>query len=106
MLDSSADGGQCGLSWLGRGQLNRFKEEEFVAFEMPLPPLETQRAIVARWQAAQAEAYAAEERVRQGGSGDRDADFPMLILELKAPSSKKEAQAPSLCRGGSLFAGV
>ena len=30
-----------------------------------LPPLETQRAIVARWQAAQAEADAAEERVKQ-----------------------------------------
>ena len=33
--------------------------------EIPLPPLETQRAIVARWQAAQAEADAAEERVKQ-----------------------------------------
>ena len=34
---------------------NRFKEEEFSNFRMPLPPLPVQQAIVARWEAAQAE---------------------------------------------------
>jgi type I restriction enzyme S subunit len=44
---------------------NRFKEEEFLRFELPLPPLEMQRAIVARWQQAQAEIASANERVKQ-----------------------------------------
>jgi len=44
---------------------NRFKEEEFLSLEIPLPPLETQRAIVARWQQALAEIAAANERLEQ-----------------------------------------
>ncbi len=32
---------------------NRFREEFFLQFEMPLPPLEVQRAIVAAWEQAQ-----------------------------------------------------
>lgn len=43
---------------------NRFKEEEFLQFEIPLPPLETQRAIVARWQTAQAEIATAHEQAQ------------------------------------------
>lgn len=41
------------------------KLDFFESIAIPLPPLTTQRAIVARWQAAQAEADAKEERVRQ-----------------------------------------
>ena len=33
---------------------NAVKPEQIEAVDVPLPPLETQRAIVARWQAAQA----------------------------------------------------
>lgn len=40
---------------------NRFKEEEFVEFELPLPPLEVQQAIVARWQHAQKQLDAARK---------------------------------------------
>jgi type I restriction enzyme S subunit len=42
---------------------NRFKEEEFLDFEIPLPPISTQEAIVKRWQKAQREIQAAKERV-------------------------------------------
>jgi hypothetical protein len=44
---------------------NRFKEEEFLKFEIPLPPLETQQAIVTRWQQAQAEIEAAKASLQQ-----------------------------------------
>jgi hypothetical protein len=47
---------------------NRFKEEEFLKLEMPLPPLAEQRAIVERWRSAQAQIAAAEnlmEKPRQ-----------------------------------------
>jgi type I restriction enzyme S subunit len=39
---------------------NRFKEEEFLAFELLLPPLAEQQAVVARWRELRAEAAAAE----------------------------------------------
>lgn len=38
---------------------NRFKEEEFLKLEMPLPPLPEQRAIVERWRSAHAQIAAA-----------------------------------------------
>ena len=41
---------------------NRFKENEFLCMELPLPTLETQRAILAQWQKAQAEIAASEMR--------------------------------------------
>ena len=42
---------------------NRFKEEEFLGFEISLPPLPEQKAIVARWRKAQDEIAAARTRV-------------------------------------------
>jgi type I restriction enzyme S subunit len=42
---------------------NRFKEEQFLSFEVPLPPLAEQRAIVASWRKAQDEVAAARKRV-------------------------------------------
>ena len=44
---------------------NRFKEEEFLKLEMPLPPLAEQRAIVERWRSAQAQIAAASVRVEK-----------------------------------------
>ena len=49
----------------GASGRKRVQPEQIESVDVPLPPLETQRAIVARWQAAQAEADAAEERVRR-----------------------------------------
>ena len=42
---------------------NRFKEEQFLGFEIPLPPLFEQRAIVARWHKARSAISAAYRRV-------------------------------------------
>lgn len=44
---------------------NRFKEEEFLSFEISLPPLAEQNAIVACWRKAQDEIAAARERVEK-----------------------------------------
>lgn len=42
---------------------NRFKEENFLDFEIPLPPLPIQQAIVEKWRNAQEEIRAASKRV-------------------------------------------
>ena len=44
---------------------NRFKEEEFLNFEIPLPPLAEQEAIVARWRKAQRDIAAAKKRIEK-----------------------------------------
>ncbi len=44
---------------------NRFKEDHFLGFEIPLPPLAEQQAIVARWYKAQDEIAAARERIER-----------------------------------------
>lgn len=45
---------------------NRFKEEYFLGFEIPLPPLTEQNAIVARWRKAKDEIAAARNRIESG----------------------------------------
>lgn len=44
---------------------NRFKEEQFLAFEIPLPPVTEQKAIVARWRKAKDDIAAARERAEK-----------------------------------------
>ncbi len=44
---------------------NRFKEEIFLGFEIPLPPLAEQTAIVARWRKAKIEIAAARDRIER-----------------------------------------
>ena len=44
---------------------NRFKEASFLDFEMPLPPLNIQHAIVTQWEQAQAEVQRAEARAAE-----------------------------------------
>jgi type I restriction enzyme S subunit len=44
---------------------NRFKEEEFLSFEISLPPLAEQKAIVSHWRKAQDDITAARERVKK-----------------------------------------
>ncbi len=66
---------------------NRFKEAEFLRLELPLPPLETQRAILAEWRKAKAKIAAIEARVREAESG-----IPALIyaaLGTPAPYEDK-----------------
>jgi len=45
---------------------NRFKEEEFLNFEISLPPLKEQKAIVARWRKVQDELAAIRNRIVDG----------------------------------------
>ena len=60
---------------------NRFKEDEFLDFEIPLPPLPAQLAIVARWEKAQKEIAEARKRV-----GRLETEIVHLILkELGIP---------------------
>jgi type I restriction enzyme, S subunit len=44
---------------------NRFKEEIFLNVQIPLPPLETQTAIVSRWQQAQTDIVAEENYAKE-----------------------------------------
>lgn len=61
---------------------NRFKEEHFLGFEIPLPPLVEQRAIVTHWRKAQDKIAAARERVKK-----LDTKLPYIVYqELGTPS--------------------
>ena len=44
---------------------NRFKEEHFLKFKIPLPPLVEQKAIVARWRKARTDISEAEKRASE-----------------------------------------
>jgi type I restriction enzyme S subunit len=44
---------------------NRFKEEDFLSFEIPLPPLPIQQAIVRRWEKAQREISEIQRQIEQ-----------------------------------------
>lgn len=44
---------------------NRFKEEDFLKFKFPLPPLDTQKEIIASWQRAKAKIQKVQERVTE-----------------------------------------
>ena len=77
------------------GQRQRVQPEQIECVDIPLPSLEAQRAIVARWQAAQAAADAAEERVRQV-----EAELPRLILrQLGIPVRQNETPPKMLVCG-------
>src|ERR1019366_600289 len=64
-LDStlrSVNSASAGSSAVSR---NRFKEEEFLNFEMPLPPIHEQRKIVQRWQESQEAIIAAQQKAER-----------------------------------------
>lgn len=67
---------------------NRFKEEEFLSFEIPLPPLAEQKAIVARWRKAQDELAAIRIRIvdRQSAIESRF----LSDLGLKPPTEERK----------------
>lgn len=67
---------------------NRFKETSFLDFEMPLPPLDVQQAIVAQWQRWQDEARQAQAQADER-EAQAQADF-LAALGLAAPT-----QAPT-----------
>lgn len=70
---------------------NRFKESSFLGFEIPLPPLETQRAIVAQWQKLQANAqYSEQEAQRRDKQGQHEF---LEALGLQAPAALPQRRA-------------
>jgi type I restriction enzyme, S subunit len=69
---------------------NRFKEVEFLRMELPLPPLETQRAILAEWRKAKAKIAAAQER---GTEIERQAESDFAsALGVAAPRTNSTAR--------------
>jgi type I restriction enzyme S subunit len=63
---------------------NRFREDYFLDFEMPLPPLAVQRKIVAAWEASRKAAVATAAKIAQL-EADLEARF-LADLGLKAPA--------------------
>lgn len=69
----------------GTSGRKRVQPEVFVSLSIPLPPLETQRAIVTRWQQAQAEIAALEQQavaVEEQSRQDFDAALGLRTLSL------------------------
>ncbi len=62
---------------------NRFKEDQFLGFEIPLPPLAEQKAIIATWRKVQDEISAARDRVEK----QRAAIDDRFSTDLGLPSS-------------------
>lgn len=60
---------------------NRFKEVEFLRMELPLPPLETQRAILAEWRKAKAKIAAAHERITKLEAENRETFLTSLGIQ-------------------------
>lgn len=75
---------------------NRFKEEEFLNFEISLPPLAEQKAIVARWRKAKNEISDAERRVAALENG-------ISILIIKSLGVKHPEVRPDLPRAIALW---
>lgn len=61
---------------------NRFKEEEFLSFPIPLPPLWLQDTIVANWRRAQAEAAASSKTIAMREAEIQKRAFMMLGMKL------------------------
>lgn len=72
---------------------NRFKEEHFFDFDIPLPPLAEQKAIVARWRKAKDEIAAARGRVDKRRATIDARFFADLGLRLPDISSMPKAFA-------------
>ena len=68
---------------------NRFKEEEFLNFEISLPPLAEQEAIVARWREAKSDIAAARGRAEK--LGDLLPNIVYQVLGTPPPVSERIA---------------
>jgi type I restriction enzyme, S subunit len=65
---------------------NRFKEEEFLEFEIPLPPLSTQRAIINQWHKVLEEHRATAERLNESERRLKEAFLSSLGIETQNPT--------------------
>jgi len=72
---------------------NRFKEEYFLDFFIPLPPLIEQQAIVDKWEQAQKEIAAGQERIRYKELETAERFIRELGLTPPKPASGRKAFA-------------
>lgn len=70
---------------------NRFKEDEFLGFEIPLPPIPAQRAIVAQWERTQKEIADAQERLKR-----MEIQIPTIILSELGIPVRPESDLPKV----------
>lgn len=70
---------------------NRFKEEEFLTFELPLPPLTEQEAIVARWRKAKDEIATALTKAKAIEGELEIRLLEKIGLEIEPPSTQRGA---------------
>jgi type I restriction enzyme, S subunit len=70
---------------------NRFREEFFLEFELPLPPLETQSVIVAVWQQTQTEIAETRKRI-----ADLEHKIEVDFLSALGLTSPKRAELPKI----------
>lgn len=66
---------------------NRFREEFFLDFEIPLPPLAVQRKIVAAWEAARKEAAATAARIARLECDIENEFLDAIGIRVQAPKS-------------------
>lgn len=70
---------------------NRFKEEMFIDFDTPLPPISVQRSIVARWESIKNEIEQARDRVEQ-----QEAEIPRILLNILGIPLRSETTFPKV----------
>ncbi len=75
---------------------NRFKEEEFLKLEMPLPPLAEQRAIVEQWHSAHAQIAAADGRVEKIAESAKQEFLKALGIKLETKGQRPKCFAIGL----------
>jgi len=69
---------------------NRFKEEDFLKFKLPLPPLDEQRRIIAAWQQARGKATKTQERIAQIEKDTEDLILNSLGISLSSEFPKQK----------------
>ena len=79
---------------------NRFKESSFLDFEIPLPPLAIQQAIVSQWQALQDAAQQAAVRADACEAAGREAFLRALGLVSEGAGAKRKGFALNWSRIG------
>jgi restriction endonuclease S subunit len=70
---------------------NRFKEHDFLVFEMPLPPIHIQQAIVRYWEQVQAKINEANQRVERLKHDSEDSLLHELGIQVLPPTPRKGA---------------
>lgn len=70
---------------------NRFKEDEFIIFEIPLPPIHVQKAIVGCWEKVQEKINEANQRVERLKQDSEETLLRELGIRVLPPTPRKGA---------------